>query len=137
MKKFTYLFMFAFAFVAVALGQETASQVVPEVPPVDLGVAIVGLIEAFKAGAGPAAVLLAFVQLMKTAFFGGLLSKLHKGLVPLLVLLLGGVSGIIMNIDGGLSTMDAVIQGLFNGGLAIGLYDVIVKHFVKKTEPTA
>lgn len=129
-KVLSIVFMFMIATIGFALGQEAASGEVVAAP--DLGASIVALIEAFKGGAAPAAIIVAVMQLLKTEFLGNLIGKLHAGVVPLLVLLLGLASGVLMDIGAGTSWLESLVKGLFNGGGALALYAVVVKHFVKK-----
>ena len=127
MKKLIGILLFSlFAFMGLAVAQD----VVVAAP--DLGASIVGLIEAFKGGAGPAVIIVAFMQLLKTEMLGNLIGKLHSGVTPLLVLVLGLVSGVLMDIGSGKTWLESLVQGLFNGGGAIALYTVVLKHFVKK-----
>jgi len=116
---FTILLMVSFSVFA----QEAA----PE-----LGKSIEGLIMALKGNAGPAAIIIAVVQLLKTDYLGNVLGKVNKGLIPLLIVLGGGAVQVLTEVATGKKLAEALINGLFSGGLAIALYEVVVKHFVKK-----
>jgi uncharacterized membrane protein len=123
MKKLLWAsFIILIVFAGVAMAQDV---VAPE-----LGASIEGLIASF--GAGKVAIILAVTQLLKTDFLGNILGKIHKGLIPTTVLVLGLIVGAIEAQVAGGSLTTGILTGLFSGGFAIALYDVAVKHFVKK-----
>ena len=124
-KYFGLLFFSLFAFIGLVIAQDA-------VPAPDLGLSILALLEAFKGGAVPATIIVAIMQLLKTKFLGNLIGKLHSGAVPLLVLILGLVSGVLQDVGVGTSWFESAIKGLFNGGYAMLMYGVVIKHFVKK-----
>ena len=124
-KYFGLLFFLLFTFIGLAIAQDV-------VPAPDLGLSVLALLDAFKGGAVPATIVVAVMQLLKTKLFGNLIGKLHSGAVPLLVLVLGLVSGVLQDVGEGKSWFESAIKGLFNGGYAMLIYAVVIKHFVKK-----
>ena len=124
-KYFGLLFFSLFAFMGLALAQDV-------VPAPDLGLSVLALIDAFKSGAIPATIVVAVMQLLKTKLLGNLIGKLHSGAVPLLVLILGLVSGVLHDVGEGTSWFESAVKGLFNSGYAMLIYTVVIKHFVKK-----
>lgn len=122
MKKLLWsMFFILLTFAGVALAQETA----PE-----LGASIEGLIASFQAG--KVAIIVAVIQLLKTDFLGNILGKVHKGAVPLLVIVLGLLVGALESVATGTTLVAGLLSGLLAGGQGIALYDVVVKFFVKK-----
>ena len=97
----------------------------------DLGSSLAGLITAIKAGTIPA-IIVAVVQMLRTEFVSKWIGKINSGLAPLLVLVLGLVSGVLTSMATGQVWHQGLLVGLFNGGYAMAIYDVVVKHFVKK-----
>lgn len=94
---------------------------------VDTGAAIGQLISAFKSGS-IAVILAAVVQVLKTPLLNTLLNKNPKT-IPTLVMLLGFVAEVVTKWSESKDVWSllagSVIPGLFNGGLAIGVYEWI------------
>ena len=119
-----FLTLFLFSLCGFVLAQDME-------PKPELANSFILLIDALKIGI-VAPILVAIMRLLKTDWIEKKLFKIHSGLQPLVVILLGLVAEMLIGTSEGRSWFEVAIQGLINGGAAIALYDIIGKHFFAK-----